>query len=112
MENKINNILDAISATRGEDVVIYDSSMNNPFVDRIVIVSADNMRQVFALANNIHDKLKENGYECRVEGNKDSKWILLDAKDVVIHVFYDEERSVYKLERLYSEYPRVDVNSL
>lgn len=104
----MNVILEAIQSTKGEDVKIYDFTPVNPFIDRVIICSANNMRQTFAIANNIKDKCKENHIEVRVEGNKDSRWILIDAKEVIVHVFLDEERDVYRLERLYGDLPRLE----
>ena len=108
MENKIKLILDAIHKTRGEDIIIYDFTSLNPFIDRVIITSASNMRQVHAMAVNIRDKCKENGISVRIEGNQDSRWILLDIDTIIVHVFLDEERDVYRLERLYSDLPRIN----
>lgn len=106
MNKKLELVVDAIHKTKGEDIMIYDFTSLNPFVDQMVITHGDNLRQVFAIANNIMDELKQNGCVIRnMEGNKDSRWILIDADDIVVHVFLDEERALYKLERLYADLP-------
>lgn len=112
MENKLKIILEAINKTRGEDIIIYDFTSLNPFIDRVVIASANNMRQVHAIAVNVRDKCKEFNIPVRIEGNQDSRWILLDIDTIIVHIFLDEERDVYRLERLYSDLPRVDENDL
>ncbi|MDH6366071.1 MULTISPECIES: ribosome silencing factor [Breznakia] len=111
MENKVQVILEAIANTKGEDVMMYDFTSLNPFIDRVIITSADNLRQVYAIASNIEDALKENDLRIHhFEGDKNSRWILIDADEVIVHVFLDEERSVYKLERLYGDLPRLETH--
>ena len=70
------------------------------------------MRQVHAIAVNIRDKCREYGISVRIEGNDDSRWILLDIDTIIVHVFLDEERDVYRLERLYSDLPRINEHDL
>lgn len=110
VENKINVILDAIGKVKGEDIIIYDFTSINPFIDRVIICSANNMRQVYAIAQMIKEKCRENKIDVRVEGNQDSRWILLDIDEIIVHVFLDDEREIYKLERLYGDLPRLESN--
>lgn len=110
VENKINIILEAIGKVKGEDIIIYDFTSINPFIDRVIICSANNMRQVYAIAQMIKEKCRENKIDVRVEGNQDSRWILLDIDEIIVHVFLDDEREIYKLERLYGDLPRLESN--
>ena len=103
VEAKLKTIYKAINQVKGEAMVTYDFRLHSPFLDYVVIVSANNMRKTQALADNIMEKCREQGYDVRKEGNHESRWILIDAKDIVVHVFLDEERDVYRLERLYSD---------
>jgi len=112
VENRVKLILEAIHRTRGEDILIYDFSSLNPFIDRVIICSASNMRQVHAIAVNVRDKCREHGIHVRIEGNDESRWILLDIDTIIVHVFLDEERDVYRLERLYSDLPRINEHDL
>jgi ribosome-associated protein len=79
-------------------------------VEYFVITSASNPRQVRAIAEEIEEqiKLQDGPGPIRVEGLKDATWVLLDYGDVVVHVFLDETRAFYDLERLWSDVPRVD----
>lgn len=79
-------------------------------VDYFVISSASNTRQVRTIAEEIEDKVKEAGAPgpLRIEGLADSHWVLLDFGDVVAHVFLDETREFYELERLWADVPRLD----
>lgn len=108
VENKMKVILNAIDKVKGEEVIVYDFTSVSPFIDRVIICSANNMRQVYAIASMIKEKCRENEIEVRMEGNQDSRWILMDAKEVIVHVFLDDEREIYKLERLYGDLPRLD----
>lgn len=110
VENKIKIILDAIGKVKGEDIIIYDFTSINPFIDRVILCSANNMRQVYAIAQMIKEKCRENQIDVRIEGNQDSRWILLDIDEIIVHVFLDDEREVYKLERLYGDLPRLESN--
>ncbi|NBK97787.1 MAG: ribosome silencing factor [Erysipelotrichia bacterium] len=108
VENKVNIILDAIGKVKGQDIIVYDFTSINPFIDRVIICSANNMRQVYAIAQMIKEKCRENNIPVKMEGNQDSRWILMDADEVIVHVFLDDEREVYKLERLYGDLPRLE----
>ena len=72
-----------------------------------MIVSGANRRQVNTVVEEIEDRLRTAGFRhLRVEGAEDAEWVLLDYGDVVIHVFLDEVRRFYDLERLWADAPR------
>ncbi len=108
LETIMENVTKAISMTKGEDVIIYNFSTVNPFIDRAVVCSASNLRQVSAIAQNLKDECRMNGINVRVEGNSNSKWVLVDLDEVIVHIFLDEEREVYNLERLYKDLERLE----
>jgi ribosome-associated protein len=78
--------------------------------DEFVIASAGNDRQVKAIVDEVERQVAEAGMArpLRVEGLDDRHWVLLDYGDVVVHVFLDETREYYELERLWGDVPRVD----
>lgn len=77
--------------------------------DYFLIVSVSSTRQAQALADHIELGMKANGRPpLRIEGYRDGKWILLDFGDVVVHVFLEEERLFYDLERLWGDAERVE----
>jgi ribosome-associated protein len=78
--------------------------------DEFVIVSASNDRQVKAIVDDVERVVAEGGHgrPLRVEGLDDRHWVLMDYGDVVVHVFLDETRTYYELERLWRDVPRVD----
>lgn len=79
-------------------------------VEYFVITSAPNTRQVRTIAEEVEEQVKLAGGPgpLRVEGLDDLTWVLLDYGDVVVHVFLDETRAYYDLERLWRDVPRVD----
>ena len=74
-----------------------------------VITSGRNVRQVRTIAEEIEKKLKDEGHPgpVRTEGLQDASWVLLDYGDFVVHVFLDDTRSYYDLERLWADAPRL-----
>ena len=99
----------AASAKGGEETVIVEVGAVLAITDAFVITSGRNTRQVKTIADEVEAKLKSDGgiSPLRVEGLSDSRWVLLDYGDLVIHVFLDETRDFYDLERLWSDAPRV-----
>ena len=78
-------------------------------VEHFVITSAPNGRQVKTIAEEVEDKVRAagGGSPIRVEGLSDATWVLIDYGDVVVHVFLDETRQFYELERLWGDLPRL-----
>ena len=99
----------AASAKGGEDTVIIEVGAVLAITDAFVITSGRNSRQVKTIADDVEARLKAEGgiKPLRVEGLGDSHWVLLDYGDLVVHVFLDETREYYDLERLWSDAPRV-----
>lgn len=103
-------VLKAISEKKGFDIKEYDTRSLTPFIDSMIVVSTTNIRQNNAIAQNIKDRLKENGFDgtIRIEGNADSKWLLIDLKEIVVQLFVKDERQVYQLDRLYRDVPVIE----
>ena len=80
------------------------------YTDYLIICTGRTPRQTKAIADEVrHGLKKDHGAEIRrVEGDKEGDWILVDALDVVVHVFAEETRRYYEIERLYKDVPRVD----
>ena len=100
----------AADAKGCEDLVALYVSEPLPLVDIFLIVTGRSERNVAAIADEIEDKLLEAGHKrLRREGRKESRWVLLDFGDLVAHVFHEEERMYYGLERLWKDCPIVPI---
>jgi ribosome-associated protein len=100
----------AADAKGGQDVVVLEVGDVLVVADEFVIVSASNDRLVKAIVDDVERAVDEAGHgkPQRVEGLADRHWVLIDYGDVVVHVFLDETRRYYELERLWSDVPRLE----
>ena len=100
----------AAAAKTDAPTVVLDVGAVLAVTGWFVITGASNTRLVRALANEVEERLAEAGgpKPLRVEGTDTYRWALLDYGDFVVHVFLDEERDYYDLERLWSDVPIVD----
>ena len=100
----------AADSKGGEDLVALDVSQPLPLVDIFLLVTGRSERNVAAIADEIEDQLLEAGHKrLRREGRQESRWVLLDFGDLVVHVFHEQERMYYGLERLWKDCPIVPV---
>lgn len=94
---------------KARDVVLLDMRKASPVFDYFLIVSGASRRQVHAIAEEIHLELKKVWGDKRLgfEGVEESRWIILDYGDLVVHVFDEETRDYYRLEDLWSNATRI-----
>jgi len=98
----------AAATKQGADIVILEVGPVLVIADFFVIVTGTSDRQVRTIVEEVEKSLKERGVRpLRREGETAGRWILLDYVDVVVHVFADEEREFYSLERLWRDAARV-----
>ncbi|MHB8896814.1 MAG: ribosome silencing factor [Candidatus Geothermincolia bacterium] len=94
---------------KATDVRIMDMRETLGITDYFVIVSGSNDRQVKRIRDAVEERLRGHGIKpVRREGERFGRWILLDYIDVVVHVFLDEDREFYNLERLWGNVPTVE----
>ena len=100
----------AADEKKANDVVVLEVGNVLAITDFFVIASASNPRQVRTLADEVERALKLLDPELgplRVEGLRDLTWVLLDYGGIVVHLFHDETRAFYDIERLYRDVPRL-----
>ncbi|WP_161877776.1 ribosome silencing factor [Alkalibacterium sp. MB6] len=104
-------VIKAADSKMAQDVLALDMKEVSFLADYFVIMHANNDRQLDAIAQSIIDAAHEANQPIkRIEGRNSAKWILVDLGDVIIHLFNQEERDFYKLERLWSDAEQVDIS--
>jgi ribosome-associated protein len=103
--------VDAAAEKKGSDLAILDVGDVLSIIDLFVLVSASNARQVRTIVEEVESALTEHDRSkpISVEGLADASWVLLDYGDIVVHVFLDETRAYYDLDRLWGDVPRLAV---
>ena len=96
-------VQEALADGKAEDIVTIDLDGKSSIGDQMVIASGRSHRQVGAIADRIVKRLKSEGHgRARVEGMPGCDWVLIDAGDVIVHVFRPEVREFYNLEKMWS----------
>lgn len=106
-------IINAIDDVKGQDIEILNMKEKSPLFDHMVICTATNERQLSAIVDNVVKEVEKNEFVVKqVEGKNGNLWVLIDCIDVVVHVFTQEERTKYNLEKLWGECERISVEAL
>ena len=111
LAKEIVKILDAKKADKIEVIKVRDLTI---VTDYFVIASANNTTHVKSLVDEVEFKMKKEGKISpeHVEGYQNANWIVLDYNDVIVHIFYEETRNIYKLEKLWADGEAVDIQEL
>ena len=106
-------IVQVMDSKKAKDIRLIKIEGISSLGDYFVVASASNTTQVKAIADEVEDEMTKLGLEPnRVEGRQSAQCILMDYYDVMVHVFLDEARSFYNLERLWSDAPQLDISDL
>jgi len=96
---------------KADNIVVLDMQKASSFCDYFVITSAGSFKKTKAIADHIKESLKKiNIKPHHIEGTEGGQWILLDYGDVVVHIFYDQMRDFYGLERLWGDAQHIEVD--
>ena len=110
VEELHRSVLQSLDDDQAVDVVSIPLAGKSSIADHMVIASGRSTRQVASMATKLADKLKrEHGKLARIEGLPAADWVLIDADDVIVHLFRPEVRTFYNLERMWAfgdEQPR------
>ncbi len=103
----------ALEDKKAVDIKVIDIEKVSTIADYFIIASGNNVNQVQAMVDNVEDSLGRAGYEPKsIEGYRGASWILMDYGDLVIHVFDEESRKFYDLERIWRDGSLVDYKEL
>ncbi|KAA9300860.1 MULTISPECIES: ribosome silencing factor [Aerococcus] len=94
-----------------KDIVALDMAGLTTLADYFVIATANNERQVNAIADAVEEAVYKHGFDVKqIEGRQAGKWVLIDCHDVIVHIFQADERERYNLEKLWHEAPLLNLN--
>lgn len=103
----LSAILASLEDDKAEDIVSIPLAGKSEMADHMVIACGRSSRQVSAISEKLADRLKQDmGLVVRVEGKELGDWVLIDAGDVIVHVFRPEVRDFYQLEKMWQPQPR------
>lgn len=104
--NASDEILEIVTTSlddgKAEDIVIMDLQGKTSIANQMVIASGTSQRHVAALADQVKMKLKAAGYKSVSEGEEKADWVLIDAFDVIVHIFKPEVREFYNIEKMWA----------
>lgn len=101
----------AADSKQADDLIALDVSGPLPLTDIFLLATGRNERNVQSIAGEVEDQLNASGVKTlRREGRAEGRWILLDFGDIVVHVFHEEDRMYYSLERLWKDCPVIGLD--
>jgi len=102
----IKIVLESLDDAKAQNTVAIDMTGKSPLSDHMVVTSGRSQRHVGALADQLSKSLKDNGYaKPRIEGLPHCDWVLVDAGDVIVHIFRPEVRDFYNIEKMWQSEP-------
>lgn len=105
-KNVIEDILDIVKNSlddgKAEDIEVISLEGKSSIANYMIVASGTSNRHVASLAENLQFKLKEKGYQSVAEGMEKADWVLIDAYDVIVHIFRPEVREFYSIEKMWS----------
>ena len=101
LRKKIENILEDNKAI---EIKTIDLKNKTQIADYMIVASGNSSKHIQSLSEILLNQLKKEGIEkCRIEGKESNEWKLVDAIDIIVHIFHPEKRKFYDLERMWSE---------
>ena len=103
--NQIKKIIEkTLNKNKANNIVTIDLKKKSYIADYMIIASGTSSRHLQSLSENIVVELKKFGLDnCRIEGYESSEWKLVDAIDIIVHLFHPEKRTFYDIEKMWSE---------
>jgi ribosome-associated protein len=103
-EDLKNEIIKILDEKKAEEITVLDIAEQTTIADYFVIATARSTTQVRALFEHIEEKLEKKGiFAIRKEGVREGRWVVIDYASVIVHIFNDETRDFYNLEKLWTK---------
>ena len=102
---KLKKIIEkTLNQNKAKNIIAIDLKNKTPIADYMIIASGNSSRHIQSLSELLVSKLESNGVNgCRIEGRESENWKLIDAIDIIVHIFHPEKRKFYDLEKMWSE---------
>lgn len=101
-EDKVLEIItQTLDENKAEDVVVIDLRGKTSIANQMVVASGTSQRHVASLVEKVQENLKAAGFKSTVEGEEKADWVLIDAFDVIVHIFKPEVREFYSIEKMW-----------
>lgn len=105
--------INAMEDKKAEDIRVIDISQVSVLADYFIIASGSNRSQIQTLSDAVEEKLGKDGYPVKqIEGYQNANWVLLDFGDIIVHIFDQENRLFYDLERIWRDGRSMDIDGL
>ena len=103
----------ALDKHKGEEIRVIDVGGVTTLADYFIIATGANTNQIQAMVDAVDETLTKAGYPVKqIEGNRNSSWILMDYRDIIVHIFSKEDRLFYDLERIWTDGKRIELEDL
>lgn len=99
--DELTIIKNSLEDMKAEDIIVIDLIGKTSIANYMVVASGTSNRHVASIAQKIEESLKKSGYKCSIEGEDKADWVLIDAFDVIVHIFRPEVREFYNLEKMW-----------
>lgn len=111
--NMVRIAVNSLEDKKADNIQVIDISMISILGDYFIIANGNNRNQIQAMADNVEESLGKAGFEPKqIEGYNTANWVLLDYRDVVIHIFDPDSRSYFDLDRIWRDGTPVDISEL
>lgn len=106
---KLKLIVEFLKEKKTSSLKVLDISKISIIADYFVIISVNNQRMIEALDNDITELMARNNFDLRGKEGVHSKWVLIDYNDIVIHIFDDEYKEFYNLDKLWADAKQIEI---
>jgi len=113
IKDSVKMIYNALDEKKADNIKIIDISKISVIADYFIIAGGLNLRQVKTLADNVEEKLGREGVVPKnIEGYQNANWILMDYGNIIVHIFNQEDRLFYDLERIWTDGKLIEIDEL